>query len=157
MGAAVVRTVAPDTAEVRRLIAQLDAYENALYPPSSVHLDDVATLSQPNVHFVGIEADGALVACGAAKRMDDAPPYGEIKRMFVLPAHRGRGHARRILRALEDDLQRRGIGIARLETGILQPEALSLYRALGYRECGPFGGYALDPWSLFMEKRLDGG
>ena len=44
--------------------------------------------------------------------------------------------------------------VARLETGIHQPEALGLYRRLGYVERGPFGSYALDPLSVFFEKRL---
>ena len=42
--------------------------------------------------------------------------------------------------------------LLRLETGVLQPEALGLYRKLGYRERGPFGAYAADPLSVFMEK-----
>jgi hypothetical protein len=41
----------------------------------------------------------------------------------------------------------------RLETGISQPEALTLYRAAGYAERGPFGHYTADPLSLFMENR----
>ena len=53
---------------------------------------------------------------------------------------------------LETELERRGIRLFRLETGIKQPEALGLYRKLGYRERPPFGGYRPDPLSVFMEK-----
>jgi putative acetyltransferase len=42
----------------------------------------------------------------------------------------------------------------RLETGVLQTEALGLYRRLGYQERGPYGDYETDPLSVFMEKRL---
>jgi putative acetyltransferase len=51
-------------------------------------------------------------------------------------------------------LRSSGIALARLETGIRQPEALGLYRRLGYVERAPFGAYVEDPLSLFMEKRL---
>ncbi len=40
------------------------------------------------------------------------------------------------------------------ETGTRQPEALGLCRRLGYVERGPFGTYAVDPLSVFMETRL---
>ena len=57
--------------------------------------------------------------------------------------------------ALERHAAAHGALVARLETGIYQPEALALYRALGYRERPPFADYRLDPLSVFMEKRLD--
>jgi putative acetyltransferase len=147
-------TVAADSPGARNLIALSDQYMNALYPAESNHLESVGALLQPNVCFVGIQAGGTLVACGAVKLMTDDHAYGEIKRVFVLPAHRGKGCARSIMQALEAELRLRSIRIARLETGIRQPEALTLYRAMGYRERAPFGAYALDPLSVFMEKAL---
>lgn len=57
-----------------------------------------------------------------------------------------------------DDLESRaraaGFTVARLEPGISQPEALGLYARAGYRRRGPFGDYADDPLSVFMEKAL---
>jgi putative acetyltransferase len=94
------------------------------------------------------------VACGAVKLLDDDGRYGEIKRLYVLPAQRGKGLARMIMATLEDALRREGYPLARLETGVAQPEALGLYRALGYVERTPFGAYRPDPLSVFMEKRL---
>ena len=55
---------------------------------------------------------------------------------------------------LEEHLLKSGIKIARLETGIKQPEALRLYRKLGYLERSPFASYHEDPLSIFMEKEL---
>ncbi len=146
--------VAPDSSGARRLIALSDQYMGALYPAASNHFESEHALLQPNVCFFGIEVDCDLIACGAVKLMTDDGHYGEIKRMFVLPAHRGSGHARRIMQALESELSRRCIPLARLETGIRQPEALALYRALGYRERPPFGKYSPDPLSVFMEKSI---
>jgi putative acetyltransferase len=41
-----------------------------------------------------------------------------------------------------------------LETGIYQPEALGLYERAGYVRRDPFGDYAPDPMSVFMQKTL---
>jgi putative acetyltransferase len=150
-----VKKVAPDSPGARRLIALSDQYMTALYPPASNHLEGIDALLLPNVRFLGIETAGELVACGAVKTMTDVATYGEIKRLFVLPQHRGKGYARSIMLALEAELRCGGIALARLEAGVSQPEALGLYRALGYLERGPFGAYLPDPLSVFMEKAID--
>ena len=60
----------------------------------------------------------------------------------------------KIMQYLEAELQQRGISVFRLETGVRQPEALGLYRKLGYVDREPFGAYKPDPLSVFMEKRV---
>lgn len=67
---------------------------------------------------------------------------------------RGLKLGRRLLAALEAHAAGLGRRCLRLETGIHQPAAIGLYRAAGYAGCGPFGNYAPDPLSLFMEKTL---
>jgi putative acetyltransferase len=146
--------VEPVSASARKLIALSDEYLSALYPPEANHLDGVEALQQPHVYFVGIEHAGELVACGAAKLMHDDHAYGEIKRVFVLREHRGKGCARNIMLALEAWLRSQGVAVVRLELGISQPEALGLYGSLGYRVRGPFGTYDGNPFSIFMEKLL---
>jgi putative acetyltransferase len=74
--------------------------------------------------------------------------------MYVLPGHRGQGVARELLAFLEAEAVRRGIGVMRLETGNLQPQALRFYESAGYVRRGPFGDYDDDPHSVFMEKAL---
>lgn len=148
--------VDPTSAAARQLIAMSDAYMEALYPPESNHFESPEALAQSHVRFMGIYDAEKLIACGAVKLMDDDGRYGELKRVYVLPTHRGRGHARAIMAALEAALVEAGCFLARLETGISQPEALGLYRALGYDERTPFGAYRPDPLSVFMEKRLEG-
>jgi putative acetyltransferase len=80
--------------------------------------------------------------------------YGELKRMYVPPRHRGRGVARALLAVLEAEARAAGATALMLETGIRQPEALSLYEREGFVRCGPFGDYAEDPFSVFMQKPL---
>ena len=142
----------PDAVEVQALIAASDAYYQDLYPPESNHLEDGEDLKRSNVVFIGCRIDGELVASGAAKIMRDDGDYAEIKRVFVLDRCRGNGLSNKIMNQLESELQNRGVFLFRLETGIKQLEALGLYRKLGYLERGPFGSYATDPHSVFMEK-----
>ena len=138
--------------EVAALLAQSDAYMASLYPPESNHLVDVATLMQPNVRFLVARCEGRAIGCGALVVAGDGS--AEIKRMFVLPEARGRNVGRLILERLEDAARAASVTVIRLETGVHQPEAIGLYRAAGFVEIGPFGGYVSDPLSLFMEKRL---
>jgi putative acetyltransferase len=91
------------------------------------------------------------VACGAVVL---GPEFGELKRMFVKPALRGRGLAGALLRVLEDSAASHGCTTLALETGYLQPEAIRLYERFGYAACGPFGEYQPDPNSVFMRKSL---
>jgi putative acetyltransferase len=146
----------PDALEVQALIAASDAYYVDLYPAESTHLESSDDLKKPNVLFVGCRIDGELVASGAAKIMHNDGNYAEIKRVFVLDRHRGKGLSHRVMQFLEDELRQRGLSLFRLETGVKQPAALGLYRKLGYRERGPFGSYRADPLSVFMEKQGNG-
>lgn len=68
------------------------------------------------------------------------------------PALRGRGLGRTMLAFLLEDAEARGISRVSLETGSAEffVPARALYSAAGFRECGPFGGYVLDPHSTFM-------
>jgi len=144
----------PDSSEVQALIAVADAYYIDLYPAESNHLASSEDLKKPDVILLGCRIDGELVASAAARILQDDVDYAEIKRLFVLDRYRGKGLSNEIMRHLETELQSRGISLFRLETGIKQPEALGLYRKLGYRERGPFGSYVADPFSVFMEKQV---
>ena len=73
----------PDQPEVITLIAELDAYQDTLYPPESRHSLDLASLKLPHVLFA-VARDSACraVGCGAVVLHDE---YGELKRMYVSP------------------------------------------------------------------------
>jgi putative acetyltransferase len=144
----------PDQPEVIRLIAELDAYQDTLYPPESRHALDLASLKQPEVVFaVARNADGQAIGCGAIVVNRE---YGELKRMYVHPQSRGAGAARKILALLESTAASLGCKLLTLETGPRQPEALHLYASCGYERRGPFGKYTGDPLSVFMQKFIQG-
>ncbi|RZJ08830.1 MAG: GNAT family N-acetyltransferase [Rubrivivax sp.] len=142
--------------DAQELMALSEALMSALYPSESNHFEPADGLRAPGGSFFGVWRDERLVGCGGVKYFSPArePAYGEIKRLFVLDSERGRGVARQLMAALEAELVERGVRLARLETGIHQPEALGLYRRLGYVERPPYGSYAPDPLSVFMEKSL---
>ncbi|WP_343638661.1 GNAT family N-acetyltransferase [Roseateles sp.] len=150
-----IQPLDPHSAAAMSLLAQSDAYMAALYPGESNHLADPDALAQPKVRFIGVWLAEWLAGCAAVKVVEDGDgAYGEIKRMFVQPQFRGRGLSKVLMEELESHLRAQGIGLARLETGVHQPEALKLYETLGYGRREPFGNYADDPLSVFMEKRL---
>jgi putative acetyltransferase len=142
----------PRQADVGRLLVALDAYQSALYPAESNHFLDVDALAGPAVRFFVARRDGIALGCAALRI--DPERCGELKRMYVTPEARGLSLGRRLLERIEMEARAEGLACIRLETGIHQPEALGLYRSAGYREREPFGDYAPDPLSVFMEKRL---
>ena len=59
-------------------------------------------MEPPGGAFLLLREGDEPVACGGLRTLDAAAGSGEIKRMYVVPAARRRGHARRLLGALED-------------------------------------------------------
>lgn len=142
----------PDQPEVIALIAELDAYQDSLYPPESRHALDLASLKQSNVLFaVARESTGQAIGCCA---LVFCPGFGEIKRLYVNPRGRGQGVARKLLALLESRAIAADCKLLKLETGPYQPEALALYAAAGYQRRGPFADYTNDPLSVFMQKHI---
>ena len=82
--------------------------------------------------YVVVRDDGRPVGGGALKPL--APGVVEIKRMYVRPEERSRGHARRLLESLEAAAREDGWARIRLDTGAEQPHARALYESAGYRE-----------------------
>ncbi|MDP4077873.1 GNAT family N-acetyltransferase [Acidovorax sp. A1169] len=147
-----IRLESPRQPDVVQLIDDLDAFQKPLYPPESHHGIDLNALDQPHVLFaVARSEQGVALGCGAMVLGAD---FGEVKRMYVRPEARGQGLARALLDFVEAQAVARGCKRFALETGPLQPEALSLYARMGYEECGPFGDYAPDVHSVFMRKQV---
>lgn len=137
---------------VINLLDMSTAYAESLYPAESNHMLDLASLEQPQTTFWVARIEGDIVGCCALVEAGD--DTAEIKRMFVDPAARGFGVARKLMETLEAAASERRLLAIRLETGIYQPQAIRLYRRFGYIEIAAFGSYKPDPLSLFMEKRL---
>jgi putative acetyltransferase len=141
----------PRQSAVLRLIEALDAYQSSLYPPESNHFLSVDELCGADVRFFVARAAGQPVGCCALKVTGQE---GELKRLYVEPAGRGRGLGRRLISAVEEQARHEGLVVVRLETGHLQAEAIALYRSAGYLERDAFAPYRPDPLSVFMEKKM---
>jgi len=108
-------------------------------------IDDLSVehLAPPGGGFLVGWIDDTPIACGGVRRHDDHT--GEVKRMYVAPDHRGRGHSRTLLRALEDRARELGYTRLVLETGTAQPEAMALYASEGYERIPGYGFYGDAP------------
>ncbi len=157
--AIVIRPERPDQPEVRALLGALDDYLQSLYPPEANHILDLQALLAPEVSFFVARRGGHAIGTGAIRRMAGEAatrdqPYGEVKRMYVDPAQRGRRIGARMLEAMEAQLHSEGLALALLETGRDQIEALRLYERSGYTTHPAFGGYPDNGLSVFYGKRL---
>jgi GNAT superfamily N-acetyltransferase len=107
----------------------------------------------PRGAFVVGRIGRSPVACGAIRPLKG--DVAELKRLFVKVDFRGRGYAKDIVSELEHQARVRGYKTVRLETGIRQPEAISLYQSLGYRRIPNYGEYRDSGMSVCFEKTLD--
>jgi ribosomal protein S18 acetylase RimI-like enzyme len=144
-----------DSPDAVALIEELDAALAPLYAIESRHGFSVAKLIADGVAFFVATHDGKPAGCGGLLIV--GTEYAEVKRMYVRPAFRGLGIARRLLAHLEEQARMAGLSVVRLETGIHQREAIGLYEQAGFVRIAPFGPYSTDPVSLCYEKRLDQG
>lgn len=103
-------------------------------------------------HVVVACLDGRYVSCGAIKEF--GPGIMEIKRMFTLPEHRGKGMAAIILSELEKWALELSCHRCVLETGKKQPEAIRLYTKCGYSLIPNYGQYAEMENSVCFQKEL---
>jgi putative acetyltransferase len=144
----IIDAVDPRDGDAATLVAALTDELSRLYREDgsgNFRPDDVL---DPRSGFVV----GRPVAYGAYRPM--GTDVAEIKRMYVVPDFRGRGLGRRILEHLEARARRDGYAAVRLETGILQPEAIRLYESAGYRRIDNYGIYQENPRSVCFEKTL---
>ena len=120
--------------------------------PGSGAMPSPEYFEPPDGTFLVAYLDGEPAGCGGVGRLEQT--VGELRRMYVLPAHRGKGLGRALLVALEDAARELGYTTMRLETGNEAPEALGLYTSSGYEPAPCWGPFATDPKSRCFEKTL---
>ena len=127
----------PDFAE---LVKQLDADLAIRDGDDHAFYDQFNKLDAIKHTVVAYNEANHAVGCGAIKQFETGTM--EVKRMFVPLEKRGKGIAGEILRELEIWAKELGNDKCILETGIKQPEAISLYKKSGYRFIDNYGQYA---------------
>jgi len=158
--------------DAQRLIAEVQAeyvvrygsadatpLDPAMFEPFESPRPSAPQEPPPRGAFFVAYRDGEPVATGAWRVRDDVEVFGtrrtaEVKRMYVAPAARGIGLARRVLARLEDTAADVGSQAMILETGTAQPEAMALYESAGYTRIPSFGYYREAPENRCYGLRL---
>jgi GNAT superfamily N-acetyltransferase len=120
-------------------------------------VEDIEHVLPPEemVATVLVRVGGTAAGCGSLRESQElGDGVGELKRMYVAPAFRGRGLSRLILGALEGIAVGRGLHRLILETGVQQPEAIGLYLSAGYTQIANFGLYAHEPGSRCFAREI---
>lgn len=111
---------------------------------------DAGSLRPPLGSFLVAGSDGLPLGCVALK--GNGSETGEIKRLWIAPAARGLGLARRLMDRAEAEAGSLGITRLRLDTNRTLTEAIALYRQLGWHEIPAFNA---EPYAHhWFEKRL---
>ena len=141
--------------DVRGMVAALNAYLIPLTPREFQFQLTVEQMAEPAITlFVARDAGRRPVGMGALKDHGDA--VGEVKRMFTLPAVRGKRVGARILERIEVLARDKAISRLVLETGEaagFEP-AYRVYERGGFARCGAVLDYPDSGFSRFYEKKL---
>jgi GNAT superfamily N-acetyltransferase len=137
-----IRTTRLDDPVARAMVKEALADLGARYGGSGDETPvDASEFEPPTGHFLVAWIDGVPAGCGGWRTLAEDDMVAEIKRMYTAPDWRGRGVASAVLRAIEASARDAGKKRAVMETGDRQPEAIALYRKLGYERVPNFGYY----------------
>ncbi len=136
---------------LQRYAAELATRFDTGFDPARSRPVDPAGMRPPDGTFLLARVHGEAVGCVALRLRPG--PEAEVKRMWVDPAARGLGVARRLLDATEAAARRVGAPALRLDTNRALVEAIGLYRSAGFVEVAPFND---EPYAHhWFEKALD--
>ena len=138
-----------NSSEVKLLSNELHKDLESIYGEGMIE-DFFEENEQMLIFYVAYNESGKAVAIGALKPFNDVT--AEIKRMYVNPEYRGKGISKLILIHIEDYAKEFNYQRLILETGLKQPEAMSLYHKFGYKPMVCYGRHASDPDSRCFEK-----
>jgi len=146
----IIRTTS-DNPDFQNLTSELDDELCRIYNTNKEDYEDYNRITGLPTVILAYENDAAI-ACGCFKQFD--AHRIELKRMFVRPEFRGRGIASIMVDRLERWGKELGYGTMILETGKGQPDAIALYRKLGYTDIPHFGEFPEESRSVCLGKDL---
>ena len=107
-------------------------------------------MQRPNGVFLVAFRDEQPMACVGLK--SSGGNVAEVKRLWIAPEARGQGLATRLMTEVEGVARDLGVELLRLDTNRALPEAVAMYRKLGWCEISRFND---DPYAdYFFEKPL---
>jgi ribosomal protein S18 acetylase RimI-like enzyme len=102
-----------------------------------------------------LEINGVVSGMGALRKLEEG--VAEIKRMYILPEHRGHGYGKDMMNKLIDSARQFGYSTLRLDTAEFMTAARHTYESAGFKVRGPYPGFetsSIQPFQIFMEKKL---
>ncbi|MBO9617300.1 MAG: GNAT family N-acetyltransferase [Dyadobacter sp.] len=145
-----IRTTS-DSPDFQNLTSDLDDELCRIYNTNKEDYEEYNRITGLPTVILAYENDTAI-ACGCFKQFD--AHRIELKRMFVKPEFRGKGIASIMVDELERWGKELGYGTMILETGKGQPDAIALYRKLGYDDIPHFGEFPEESRSVCLGKGL---
>ena len=127
-------------------LAAIDGDEHVFY----AQLNKTDTIK----HVIVAYENEKPISCGAIR--EHSSTMMEVKRMYTLPEHRGKGLATKVLNELEKWASELSYQKCILETGWRQPDAIRLYEKNGYSRIPNYGKYAGIVNSVCFEKEISG-
>ena len=107
-------------------------------------LPEAASYRAPEGAFLIAWAGEAAIGCVSFRAL--ATDTAEVKRLWVAPAARGLGLARRLMQDIESRARCLGFALLKLDSNSGLTAAISLYRATGWADCAPYTGFPADIW-----------
>ena len=116
--------------------------------------DHLAEFAPPNGRLLLASLDGQVVGCAGLRPL--SPGIGELKRVYVRPAFRGKGLGKGLVEAVIAAARLIGYRKLRLETATFMEGARALYQSLGFDPIEPYREIpdVMKPLSVFMELNL---
>lgn len=105
----------------------------------------------PGARLYLVRVGGQAAGCIAMKPLDET--RCEMKRLYIRPAFRGQGIARRLVKLLLAEAQKDGYEAMVLDTFPFLRQAVRLYRELGFYEIPSYTHSPMDK-TIFMRKDL---
>jgi putative acetyltransferase len=152
--AATIAIESPLQDEIRSLLAALNRTLLALSPPEACFHMTAEEMAESHTTVFVAREEGSAIAIGALRRHENG--VAEVKRMYTLPAHQGRGIGGRILEAIEALARKEGYRLLVLETGLEHTHtgAWRVYQRGGFARCGRILDYPDSAYCAFFEKTL---
>ena len=152
------RIVIADTPELfeegRKLLLEYQDFLgfDLCFQAFAAELDGLATMyGPPRGALLLCEDEGLFVGCVGLRDLGEG--VGEMKRMFVRDAHRGRRLGALLLDAFLDAARDRGYRAIRLDTIPRLDRAIAMYRRAGFVQI-PAYRFNPDPEAIFMQLEL---
>ena len=146
-----MRTSKRRARQIRAVLALVTAQQDEL--AERYGEEDTLVELHKDIEFLVLRTAGEALGC-VPRPQPVSGLVGEVKRMYVVPAYRGRGLSRRLLSAIEERARALGLTSLRLETGVKQPEAIALYSRSGYREIPRYAPFEENALSVCFAKTL---